>query len=136
MGAFGRTPDKIQYMQTSGPGAIHLLNGLYDVKLDHQPVLAIVGQQARAAIANEFARTCQPSKPRQPSSECARHALAFCFSNPALATLLAGVTRLDDLEEKLAAIELVKRRGELLDVVRPFAIEQSAHPKLFSPYTE
>ena len=32
---------------TSGPGAIHLLNGLYDAKLDHQPVLAIVGQQAR-----------------------------------------------------------------------------------------
>jgi pyruvate dehydrogenase (quinone) len=29
---------------TSGPGAIHLLNGLYDAKLDHQPVFAIVGQ--------------------------------------------------------------------------------------------
>src|SRR2546423_360144 len=33
---------------TSGPGAIHLLNGLYDAKLDHQPVVAIVGQPARA----------------------------------------------------------------------------------------
>src|ERR687887_540699 len=33
---------------TSGPGAIHLLNGLYDAKLDHAPVLAIVGQQAMA----------------------------------------------------------------------------------------
>src|SRR4051794_30799496 len=30
-------------MATSGPGAIHLLNGLYDAKLDHQPVVAIVG---------------------------------------------------------------------------------------------
>ena len=37
---------------TSGPGAIHLLNGLYDAKLDHQPVLAIVGQQARTALAS------------------------------------------------------------------------------------
>src|SRR5437763_13766694 len=37
-------------LATSGPGAIHLLNGLYDAKLDHQPVLAIVGQQARAAL--------------------------------------------------------------------------------------
>src|ERR1700749_4663295 len=37
-------------MATSGPGAIHLLNGLYDAKLDHQPVVAIVGQQARAGI--------------------------------------------------------------------------------------
>src|SRR5690606_23950169 len=31
-------------MATSGPGAIHLLNGLYDAKLDHVPVVAIVGQ--------------------------------------------------------------------------------------------
>ena len=34
---------------TSGPGAIHLLNGLYDAKMDHVPVVAIVGQQARSA---------------------------------------------------------------------------------------
>ena len=39
---------------TSGPGAIHLLNGLYDAKLDHQPVVAIVGQQARAAIGGSY----------------------------------------------------------------------------------
>src|SRR4051812_23936487 len=39
---------------TSGPGAIHLLNGLYDAKLDHQPVLAIVGQAARAALGGDF----------------------------------------------------------------------------------
>ena len=32
-------------MVTSGPGAIHAMNGLYDARLDHQPVLAIVGQQ-------------------------------------------------------------------------------------------
>ena len=37
-------------LATSGPGAIHLLNGLYDAKLDHQPVLAIVGQSVRAAL--------------------------------------------------------------------------------------
>src|SRR4051812_7490856 len=37
-------------MVTSGPGAIHLLNGLYDAKLDHQPVVAIVGQQAFAGV--------------------------------------------------------------------------------------
>src|SRR5246127_1296621 len=41
-------------MATSGPGAIHLLNGLYDAKLDHQPVVAIVGQSARAAIGGRF----------------------------------------------------------------------------------
>src|SRR5881409_561915 len=39
---------------TSGPGAIHLLNGLYDARLDHQPVLAIVGQQARSALGGDY----------------------------------------------------------------------------------
>ncbi len=41
-------------MATSGPGAIHLLNGLYDAKLDHQPVVAIVGQQKRAALGGHY----------------------------------------------------------------------------------
>lgn len=41
-------------LATSGPGAIHLLNGLYDAKADHQPVLAIVGQQARAALGGDY----------------------------------------------------------------------------------
>jgi pyruvate dehydrogenase (quinone) len=41
-------------MATSGPGAIHLLNGLYDAKLDHAPVMAIVGQQARMALGSNF----------------------------------------------------------------------------------
>ncbi len=39
---------------TSGPGAIHLLNGLYDAKLDHVPVVAIVGQTARSAIGGAY----------------------------------------------------------------------------------
>ena len=41
-------------MATSGPGAVHLLNGLYDAKLDHQPVVAIVGQQARAGLGGSY----------------------------------------------------------------------------------
>jgi pyruvate dehydrogenase (quinone) len=41
-------------LATSGPGAIHLLNGLYDARLDHMPVLAIVGQQARAALGGHY----------------------------------------------------------------------------------
>jgi pyruvate dehydrogenase (quinone) len=80
IGAIDRAGDKIDYVQvrheemaafmacahakftgevglclaTSGPGAIHLLNGLYDAKMDHQPVVAIVGQQARAAMGGEY----------------------------------------------------------------------------------
>ncbi len=41
-------------MATSGPGAIHLLNGLYDAKLDHTPVVAIVGQTARSAMGGSY----------------------------------------------------------------------------------
>ena len=80
IGAVGRAKDKIDFVQvrheemaafmacahakftdevgvcmaTSGPGAIHLLNGLYDAKMDHQPVVAIVGQQARAALGGSY----------------------------------------------------------------------------------
>ena len=39
---------------TSGPGASHLITGLYDARLDHMPVLAIAGQQARAAIGGHY----------------------------------------------------------------------------------
>jgi pyruvate dehydrogenase (quinone) len=41
-------------MATSGPGAIHLLNGLYDAKLDHQPVVALVGQQKRMSLGGDY----------------------------------------------------------------------------------
>jgi pyruvate dehydrogenase (quinone) len=80
MGALARAEDRMEFVQvrheemsafmacghakftgevgvclaTSGPGAIHLLNGLYDAKLDHQPVVAIVGQQARAALGGSY----------------------------------------------------------------------------------
>ena len=39
---------------TSGPGASHLITGLYDARMDHQPVLALVGQQARTAIGAHY----------------------------------------------------------------------------------
>ena len=41
-------------LATSGPGAIHLLNGLYDAKMDHRPVVAIVGQSATTAIGGNY----------------------------------------------------------------------------------
>jgi pyruvate dehydrogenase (quinone) len=41
-------------MATSGPGASHLITGLYDARLDHMPVLALAGQQARAAVGGHY----------------------------------------------------------------------------------
>lgn len=81
-------------LATSGPGAIHLLNGLYDAQKDHQPVLAIVGQQKRIAlgadyqqevdlpvlfkdVAPHFCHMCtQPSQIRQLIDRAVRIALA------------------------------------------------------------
>src|SRR4051812_44500468 len=80
MGALGRASDRFDYIRvrheemaafmagghakftgetgvcfaTSGPGAIHLLNGLYDAKMDHVPVVAVVGQQARSALGSDY----------------------------------------------------------------------------------
>jgi pyruvate dehydrogenase (quinone) len=81
-------------MATSGPGAIHLLNGLYDAKMDHQPVVAIVGQQARAALGGSYQQevdlitlfkdvageyvhmACEPSQTRHLVDRAIRIALA------------------------------------------------------------
>jgi pyruvate dehydrogenase (quinone) len=53
--AYAKFSDKVGVcMATSGPGAIHLLNGLYDAKMDHQPVVAIVGQAATSAMGGSY----------------------------------------------------------------------------------
>lgn len=80
MGAMGRATDRFDYVRvrheemaafmacghakftgelgvclaTSGPGAIHLLNGLYDARMDHVPVLAVVGQQPRSVLGSDY----------------------------------------------------------------------------------
>ncbi len=80
MGALDRIGDKLEFIQvrheemaafmacahakftgdvglclaTSGPGAVHLLNGLYDAKMDHTPVVAIVGQAATTALGSSY----------------------------------------------------------------------------------
>jgi len=80
MGALGRVADRFDYVRvrheemaafmacahakftgevgvclaTSGPGAIHLLNGLYDAKMDHMPVVALVGQQAASSLGSDY----------------------------------------------------------------------------------
>ena len=41
-------------LATQGPGGVHLLNGLYDAKLDSQPVVALVGQQQRSALGSDY----------------------------------------------------------------------------------
>ena len=52
-------------MATSGPGAIHLFNGLYDAKMDHRPVVAIVGQAATTAIGGNYQQEVDLVEPVQ-----------------------------------------------------------------------
>ena len=98
MGALGRVADRFDYVRvrheemaafmacahakftgevgvclaTSGPGAIHLLNGLYDAKMDHMPVVALVGQQAASS------RTFPPTWRRW----CIRHNYVMSSTAP------------------------------------------------------
>ena len=58
---------------TSGPGASHLITGLYDARLDHMPVLAIVGQQSRDATWRPLSAG---GRPRQPVQGCRRRVRA------------------------------------------------------------
>ncbi len=91
-------------MATSGGGAIHLLNGLYDAKLDHQPVLAIVGQQKRISLGAAYQQEIDPNTLFKDVSEfvqtCmhpaqARHlidrALKVAISQRAVATIIFPV---------------------------------------------
>jgi hypothetical protein len=58
-------------LATSGPGAIHLLNGLYDAKMDHRPVVAIVGQQALASLGGDYQQEVDLTSLRTwPTSTC------------------------------------------------------------------
>ena len=98
-------------MATSGPGAIHLLNGLYDAKLDHVPVLAIVGQTTRrrwAAPTNKrstwpaFSRTCAISSSRRswfpsscPTSSIGPSALRWRRHSPTCIIVPYDVQELD-----------------------------------------
>jgi pyruvate dehydrogenase (quinone) len=56
-------------LATSGPGAIHLLNGLYDAKLDHQPVVAVVGQQKRMSLGGHYQQEVDLNTPFKDVSE-------------------------------------------------------------------
>lgn len=41
-------------MSTQGPGAVHLLNGLYDARMDSVPVVALVGQQSQTVLGSAY----------------------------------------------------------------------------------
>ncbi|WP_103380932.1 thiamine pyrophosphate-requiring protein [Pseudonocardia dioxanivorans] len=124
---------------TSGGGAIHLLNGLYDAKLDHQPVVAIVGQQKRFSLGaafqqeidptvlftdvSEFVQTCMhPAQARQLVDRACKVAL----SNRTVATIVFPV----DVQEEDAQPSPPRTHGAVYTSVG------WTRPRVISPDTE
>ncbi|MEU0529018.1 thiamine pyrophosphate-requiring protein [Amycolatopsis tolypomycina] len=113
-------------MATSGPGAVHLLNGLYDAKLDHQPVVAIVGQQKRTAqgahyqqeIAlehlfadvSEFVQVCM--HPGQ-----VRHVIDRAFKTALTMRGVATIIIPEDIQEEKAQPSPPKEHGSVFSSV-------------------
>jgi pyruvate dehydrogenase (quinone) len=113
-------------MATSGPGAIHLLNGLYDAKLDHVPVVALVGQQKRLSLGasyqqevdlqvlfkdvSEFVQYCmEPAQARQ----LVDRALRIALDRKGVATLIFP----NDVQEETAVESPPRMHGSVFTSV-------------------
>ena len=123
-------------MATSGPGAIHLLNGLYDAKLDHAPVVAIIGQQKRMSLGagyqqevdlqvlfkdvSEYVQYCmEPAQARHLVDAAVRHAL----DRKGVATLIFPA----DVQEEKAVPSPPRMHGSVYSSVgysRPRVVPQ------------
>jgi pyruvate dehydrogenase (quinone) len=148
LGAFGRAQDGPEFIQarheeaaafmacghakftcevgccvaTSGPGAIHLLNGLYDAKLDHQPVVAIVGQQRRLSLGSAYQQEIALEQLFADVSEfCqmithpgqARHVVDRAFKTALTTRSVATVIIPEDVQEEDALPSPPKQHGSV-----------------------
>jgi len=112
-------------LATSGPGAIHLLNGLYDASLDNQPVLALVGQQKRMSIGGDF----QQEVDLQNLFKDVAHEYVFMASHPAqVRHLIDRAMRIAQAERAVTCVILPN------DIQEADAIETppQVHGALFS----
>jgi pyruvate dehydrogenase (quinone) len=124
-------------LATSGPGAIHLLNGLYDAKLDRQPVLAIVGQQKRISLGSDYQQEVDLAALFQDVSEyvqvCAAPEQARHLVDRAVRIALdaRGVTTLifpNDVQEEPAVASPPREHGAVFSGVgyeRPRVVPQA-----------
>ncbi|HEY6642197.1 aldo/keto reductase [Povalibacter sp.] len=67
------------------------------------------------------------------SATTAQLAIAFALAHPAAATALIGVTRPEDLEEDLRAVDLLSSRSAWLPLLESVRVRGVAHPRLFDP---
>ncbi|GLX49631.1 thiamine pyrophosphate-requiring protein [Streptomyces hygroscopicus subsp. hygroscopicus] len=111
---------------TSGPGAIHLLNGLYDAKLDHQPVVAVVGQQKRLSLGTHYQQEVDLERLFADVSEfCqmivhpgqARHVIDRAFKTALTTRGVATIIIPSDVQEEAAQPSPPKTHGSVFSSV-------------------
>src|ERR671918_35032 len=111
-------------LATSGPGAIHLLNGLYDAKLDHAPVVAIVGQQKRMSLGGDYQ---QEVDLRTLFKDVANAFVAECVDPRQAAHLVDRAVRIARSERTVTAIIVPSDVQEL-----PYEQPPRAHGALYA----
>ncbi|HJL17605.1 MAG TPA: thiamine pyrophosphate-requiring protein [Sandaracinaceae bacterium LLY-WYZ-13_1] len=102
-------------LATSGPGAIHLLNGLYDASMDHQPVVAIVGQQASTAIGTDYQ---QEVDLQNLFGDVAHHYCKTCFHPSQIRHLVDRAMRIAMAERTVTCI-IIPNDVQTLDYAEP-----------------
>ena len=111
---------------TSGPGAVHLLNGLYDAKLDHQPVVAVVGQQKRLCLGSHYQQEIALEQLFADVSEyCqmvvhpgqARHVIDRAFKTALTTRGVATIIIPEDIQEESAQPSPPKKHGSVFSSV-------------------
>ncbi|MER6524034.1 thiamine pyrophosphate-requiring protein [Streptomyces sp. NPDC001508] len=111
---------------TSGPGAVHLLNGLYDAKLDHQPVVAVVGQQKRLSLGAHYQQELPLAQLFADVSDfCqtvvhpaqARHVIDRAFKTALTTRSVATVIIPEDIQEEDAQPSPPKAHGSVFSSV-------------------
>jgi len=111
-------------LATSGPGAIHLLNGLYDARMDHQPVVAIVGQSARAVIGGDFQQEVDLAALFK---DVARDYVYMASTPEQVRHLVDRAIRIARVERTVTCIILPKDVQELRAVKEPAHVHDSVH---------
>ncbi|MEO7037703.1 MAG: thiamine pyrophosphate-requiring protein [Polyangiaceae bacterium] len=101
-------------LATSGPGAIHLLNGLYDAKMDHAPVVAIVGQSARTALGGNYQ---QEVDLQSLFKDVAHEYVHTCMTAESAGTLLDRAVRIAKSQRTVTCMIVPKDVQELDAVV-------------------
>lgn len=111
-------------MATSGPGAIHLLNGLYDAKMDHQPVVAIVGQSARTAIGSDYQQEVDLLSLYK---DVAGEYVEMCTAPAEMRHIVDRAVRIAKTERTVTCIIMPKDVQDLDAVEKPAHMHNTAH---------